>query len=218
LGLIGLAAYFEAFCKNQFAAIVNICPETLNNFASKRDNVALTLKDILKIFDTIHYKVGSLLALSAWPRAKVSCMSIKNLAIGILIALVTVTAFFAFMIWGLGTLLSSGCGNEGLRETPSPDGRFKAVIFQRDCGATTGFSTQVSVLPINQSLPNDYGNVFRADTDHGKAPSGPGGGPKVEVRWEGEKDLIVLYDERAKVFHRENLLKDITVRYETMAR
>ena len=30
LGLIGLAAYFEAFCKNQFAAIVNICPDTLN--------------------------------------------------------------------------------------------------------------------------------------------------------------------------------------------
>jgi hypothetical protein len=29
---------------------------------------------------------------------------------------------------------------------PSPDGRRDAVMFQRDCGATTGFSTQISIL------------------------------------------------------------------------
>jgi hypothetical protein len=28
------------------------------------------------------------------------------------------------------------------------------VVFQRDCGATTGFSTQVSIIEIGEELPN----------------------------------------------------------------
>jgi hypothetical protein len=60
--LIGLASYFEAFCKSQFASIVNICPQTLNNFTAKRDNVSIDLKDILRIPDTLGYKLGFLLS------------------------------------------------------------------------------------------------------------------------------------------------------------
>ncbi|MDT5122421.1 MAG: hypothetical protein QOC96_1903 [Acidobacteriota bacterium] len=60
--LIGLAAYFEAYCKNQFAAIINICPQTLETFATKRDNLTIKLKDILKISGMIDYRLGSLLA------------------------------------------------------------------------------------------------------------------------------------------------------------
>ena len=39
------------------------------------------------------------------------------------------------------------CGNEILSEMRSPDGRLKFIVFQRDCGATTAFSTQVSIIP-----------------------------------------------------------------------
>ena len=52
------------------------------------------------------------------------------------------------------------CGNEIKQQIPSPDGALKAVIFQRDCGAATGFSTQISLLPVNAALPDDGGNVF----------------------------------------------------------
>ncbi len=41
--------------------------------------------------------------------------------------------------------LAGACGNEILKEVRSPTGKMKGVVFQRDCGATTGFSTQVSV-------------------------------------------------------------------------
>ena len=34
---IGLAAYFEAFCKAELAAAVNICPRLLEEFTRKRD-------------------------------------------------------------------------------------------------------------------------------------------------------------------------------------
>lgn len=52
------------------------------------------------------------------------------------------------------------CGNTIYSEAYSPDGRYKAVIFQRDCGATTDISTQVSIIKMNTELKNDSGNVF----------------------------------------------------------
>ena len=49
------------------------------------------------------------------------------------------------------------CGNEIFQEASSPDNSYKAVVFQRDCGATTGFSTQVSILGTNDELLNEAG-------------------------------------------------------------
>jgi hypothetical protein len=60
--LIGLASYFEAFCKEQFAANINICPRILENFLIRRGDVTVKLKDILKISGMLDYRVGSLLA------------------------------------------------------------------------------------------------------------------------------------------------------------
>jgi hypothetical protein len=61
--------------------------------------------------------------------------------------------------------LAGDCGNDLVKEVRSPDGQMNAVVFQRDCGATTGFSTQVSLLSSNKSLPNESGNLFVATTD-----------------------------------------------------
>ena len=57
-------------------------------------------------------------------------------------------------------LLSDMCANQVHSETTAPDNSLKAVTFQRDCGATTGFSTQISIINEGSSLPNEKGNVF----------------------------------------------------------
>lgn len=59
---IGLAAYFEAFCKNQFAAIINICPQTLNTFTLRRDNTTVRLTHLIKISGEIEHRLGALVA------------------------------------------------------------------------------------------------------------------------------------------------------------
>ena len=97
--------------------------------------------------------------------------------------------------------LAGACGNEILRIHYSPTKHLKSIVFRRDCGATTGFSTQISIISANSDLPNEAGNVFVADTDNGKSPSGPGGGPPVEVEWKGESSLNIIYDNRARVFY-----------------
>ena len=94
------------------------------------------------------------------------------------------------------------CANEVITRIASPDARYDVVTFQRACGATTGFSTHVSVLRSGDSVPADSGgNVLVADTDHGKAPVGPSGGPRVEVRWSGRDTLEIRLDHRARILH-----------------
>ncbi len=53
---------------------------------------------------------------------------------------------------GLHILVGLLCVNETVREYPSPDGKLKAVLYRRSCGATTGWSRQVAILPWWQSV------------------------------------------------------------------
>lgn len=98
-------------------------------------------------------------------------------------------AFFS----GLGDL----CANEMLADVPSPSGQRHAVVFLRDCGATDGFSTQVSVLRRGERLRNTSGNAFTADTGHPSAPSA------VTVTWESENVLQLTYDPYVRTFKKE---------------
>ncbi len=84
----------------------------------------------------------------------------KKTLLTIAVALIIVTGAG---VLALNKLTSDLCGNEIMNETLSPDGHFKALVFQRDCGATTGFTTQISLLPSNVSLPNEAGNIFIVD-------------------------------------------------------
>ena len=59
--MIGLAAYFEAFCKNEFAAIINIFPETLSKFTEKRE-CKITAKNILHVISEFDHSLGFLIA------------------------------------------------------------------------------------------------------------------------------------------------------------
>ncbi len=44
----------------------------------------------------------------------------------------------------------------------SPDGRFMAVVFDRDCGPA-GARTQLSIAPAGGTIPNAPANAFIAD-------------------------------------------------------
>jgi hypothetical protein len=137
-----------------------------------------------------------------------------RVTLGAVAVLLGGVAFALLGVWGVARGM---CGNEVLAEFPAPDNARRAVLFQRDCGATTGFSTQVSVLHGSESLPNEGGNVFVADTDHGQAPAGPGGGPIVEIRWIGNAHLEVHHDLRARVFAADTLVDGVKIRFVTIA-
>lgn len=127
--------------------------------------------------------------------------------------LVIIGVFIGAAFIGLNSLMEGMCKNDILEQIPSPNKKLEAIIFQRDCGATTGFSTQVSIINSSRNLPKGGGNVFVADTDHGKAPSGQGG-PEVHAKWQNDKSLIIKYHKDARTFKTASMVKGINISYE----
>jgi hypothetical protein len=140
----------------------------------------------------------------------------KRVAKIVLAALAMMGVLIVVGIVATESLFSGMCGNDSLADYASPDGETKVLVFQRDCGATTGFSTQASLVTINARLRNRSGNLFIADTDHGLAPSGPGGGPELGVLWESSNRLVLQHHFRARIFKAEQRLRGVEVRYEAI--
>jgi hypothetical protein len=131
---------------------------------------------------------------------------------GIGVVVILFVATMGFLVT-YSKFVVDACRNSVVSEIPSPSGRVKLVVFQRDCGATTGFSTQASLLKQGEQLGSEPGNVVVADTNHGFAPSGPGGGPQIGATWESDSALILELHPAARTFRAEHLVTGVAVTY-----
>ena len=113
--------------------------------------------------------------------------------------LLPLLAFFG--IFGL-TGCSDMCGNEVSQTVASPSGALKAVVFSRNCGATTGFNTQVSVLHANKELPPEGGNTFIGN-----------GSASLVVRWENESSLKIAGGGAASPIKQNTQVAGVAVAY-----
>jgi hypothetical protein len=112
---------------------------------------------------------------------------------------------------------SDGCGNTFVSRSDSPNGQHSALLFQRDCGATTGFSTQVSVLEKGTKLTGS-GNAFIADDDHGAAAVGGWGGAWAEVRWLAPDHLLIRYAAKSRLFKQDEGVAGVRISYQQVTR
>ncbi|MNJ98766.1 hypothetical protein D3C87_165350 [compost metagenome] len=96
-----------------------------------------------------------------------------------------------------------GCENEIRAVVISPSGKTKAVVFGRDCGATTGFNTQISIIAVREDLPDEGGNAFIAQ---GKIP--------LQIQWESEAELNVSGLGAADRFKQEQIVRGVRLIYE----
>jgi len=115
---------------------------------------------------------------------------------------------FLISILSISTIACSPCENEVLEEIPSPNGTLRAIVFQRECGATVGSNRQVSLLPQAQRLSNAGGNVLILDSDHGR------GSLDTEVTWTDNDHLLIRYDPRARVFDSNASVHGVEVTYD----
>ena len=112
---------------------------------------------------------------------------------------------------------SDGCKNSRVSRVDAPDGLNSAVMFQRDCGATTSFTTQISVVRRG-SEPTGGGNTFRADADHGAAARGDWGGPWAEMRWLAPDHLLIRYAVKSRLFEQRAEVAGVKISYQELAR
>lgn len=102
----------------------------------------------------------------------------------------------------LMTALEPSCGNDLAKEFPSPNGQLKAVVFRRDCGATTSFTMNVSILPAGQSLPNQPGDAFVKDDDEPPA-----------VHWIDDTHLLISETWPGKILLQKNAVGKVQISY-----
>jgi hypothetical protein len=101
----------------------------------------------------------------------------------------------------------SGCQNEAPAEHVSPDGQWKYVSFDRNCGATTGSNLQISVLAASQSLPSGAANAFIADDKHGATRF------VAQPEWLSGRKLRIAYSPKARIFKKEAKVGPIEIEY-----
>ncbi|MDY0281727.1 MAG: hypothetical protein RBR35_14340 [Salinivirgaceae bacterium] len=133
---------------------------------------------------------------------------------GILLGFATIVILIAFGLfwWSAETM----CANREISSTPIPGTKYKVVVFERDCGATSGFSTQASIIRSTAKLKNENGNIFTADCDHGAAPAGLGGGPELRVIVIGPNVIELAHHPRVRVFDAQTNYEGICIKYSSL--
>jgi hypothetical protein len=99
--------------------------------------------------------------------------------------------------------MDDDCSNERSAEVVSPDGMKKVVLFSRNCGATTGFNTQATVLDRTEALPDSGGSAFIIDQGTAK------------VSWADNAKILVILESNARVFKKELSDHGISIEYQT---
>lgn len=113
---------------------------------------------------------------------------------------------FGLLAIALNGLSDDMCETSIFDRIASPDGRTQAVLFEIDCGATTGFNRQVSIVSSdtdlkekNPALPKSF---FAAR-----------GEPEVGLTWLSAERLEVKYPESAETFRIESKSKGVAIEY-----
>jgi hypothetical protein len=106
------------------------------------------------------------------------------------------------------------CTNEIVKSLRSPDGNHEATLLMRECGATTDFTTQVSVNPLFYQF---VGNAFVADAYNG-GTRGSWGGPWAEIRWIVPNQLLITYDQQARIFDKMEEVRGVEIIYRSIRR
>ena len=94
------------------------------------------------------------------------------------------------------------CDNKVINSALSPDQSKYAVSFHRDCGATTGFNTQISIFNSKNDLPNKSGNTLIID-----------GQASFELLWQSSSKLVVKGGLNDTVFLQEYFVNGVQVVY-----
>lgn len=98
------------------------------------------------------------------------------------------------------------CGNTVLRELSSPDQRYVATVFERDCGATTRVATIVVIRPGDDPFtgddPVDYVFTTRGEYD-------------IRIEWKDVSHLTIILPLGGGEFHTiHRAWRDVHITYQ----
>jgi hypothetical protein len=80
-------------------------------------------------------------------------------------------------------------------ELASPQGKYKAILFERSCAGTVAWVTHVSIVAKDGKLPNEQGNALVSFERHGSFFGRQVQSPEIQVRWLDPTTLELSYPE-----------------------
>lgn len=90
----------------------------------------------------------------------------------ITVSLFSLPRLWVFLVIVCGLLLvgcsskkPAPCSNQVRAEATSPSGHQRAIVFLRRCPADGSVSTDISILGIDEALPDVNGNVYATDRE-----------------------------------------------------
>lgn len=116
---------------------------------------------------------------------------------------------FLAILLPLAVSCDSGCENRILERSPSPGGRWDAVVYVRGCGATTRPTANVSIVRSGKALPDDPGNVMLIDEPAVMAERNG----DIRLVWTAPDTLAVLFRKERNVVRRATRFQDVSVQY-----
>jgi hypothetical protein len=124
--------------------------------------------------------------------------------------IIVILLLLLIVLWAnLNSMITENCTNRIVSEVPSPDGKIKAVIFQRNCGIDTAVSTQVSLLPFSETLTNRKGNLFMAEGNARRVG--------VSIVWKSPVAIDLSYKTRREILRKASRRMGVTVTYSNAA-
>ena len=106
-----------------------------------------------------------------------------------------------------GLVSDSLCSVEKTATLPSPDGKNKVVVRVRNCGATTDYVTEVSIVPLSRENITGYGNTFRIK-GFLDIPD------DLEITWQSNNKLLITYPADQTIYKSEDRVRRVTVTYQ----
>lgn len=117
----------------------------------------------------------------------------------VILVLIVLTGFYLLDNW----LTHETCQNTLYEDITSPSSEYKVVVFERDCGATTRISSQVSIIKTGKDLPNSPGNIFISETDSNN----------LKVNWLSAHHVEISFPENIRTFKQEEKWKGVKISY-----
>lgn len=112
----------------------------------------------------------------------------------------------------VATLLLNSCAapldtlcNDTIKlESRSPSGKYIVTLYERNCGATTDFSTIANLRSASDRFDSEQGDIFVLK---GRSP--------VNLSWSGDTNLHVQCDQCSanRIFKQETLWTDVHITY-----
>ena len=110
--------------------------------------------------------------------------------------LIAVLFVYRYPLMNLGFVHLIGCSHSILSEAASPDGRYVATVFERNCGAVTPYTRVVSVRHRESQFDgeDDRAWVFVMKDQ-----------PTIQVRWSGQRHLSITTEGYSRTSREQRL-------------